>query len=222
MATNNIYAFSSLTGGTDDSYLDYHDGDDLSDGDFAFGIVSGVHYAYKLDATSGAAENSPYVISPDTNPGTKRWILQTPGGAFSHVDAHRATAQSIPNTTVTTIIYNTENTDALTEYNASTGVFTATYAGYYKINAVILFTSATWAANESAVLIIYKNSALHRRGLLNVTAGVTSPFGASVSATVSLAANDTIDIRGYHDQGGALNLIAGDGSHNWLTIDRIA
>lgn len=71
----NIYGFTSLTGGTDDSYLDYHDGDNLSDGDMAFGITSNQFFAYKLSASSGASESFPDVISPDTNAGNKRWIL---------------------------------------------------------------------------------------------------------------------------------------------------
>ena len=69
-----ILPFSNLTGGTDDSYLDYFDGNDLSDGQMAFGIVGGDFLAYYLDATSGDSESSPDIISPDTNAGTKRWI----------------------------------------------------------------------------------------------------------------------------------------------------
>lgn len=70
-----IYHVTSLTGGVDSTYLDYADGNSLSDKDRAFAIVSGVVYLYELNATSGAAESSPNVISPDTNAGTKRWIL---------------------------------------------------------------------------------------------------------------------------------------------------
>jgi hypothetical protein len=72
-----IIPFRNLTGGVDDSYLDSWDGDGLSDGQMAFGIVSGVFMAYYLDDDSGATESLPDVISPDTNAGTKRWILAT-------------------------------------------------------------------------------------------------------------------------------------------------
>lgn len=70
-----IYHLSNLTGGVDSTYLDYMDGDSLTDKDRAFVIFSGVLYLYELDADSGATESSPSVISPDTNPGDKRWIL---------------------------------------------------------------------------------------------------------------------------------------------------
>ena len=72
---NNIYGFIALTGGGDGA-LDKIDGAGLADGDMAFGAAGGVFRAYKLDDDSGAAESSPDIISPDTNAGSKRWILQ--------------------------------------------------------------------------------------------------------------------------------------------------
>lgn len=71
---NSIYAFKHLTGGTDDSYLDYHDGDDLVDGDMALGFAYGDFLAYSLEAENGCAANYPDIILPDTNPGDKRWV----------------------------------------------------------------------------------------------------------------------------------------------------
>ena len=70
-----IYGASSLTGGADAS-LDSIDGTDLQEGDLCVVITSTYTYTYELDATSGAAESSPDVISPDDNAGTKRWILR--------------------------------------------------------------------------------------------------------------------------------------------------
>lgn len=67
---------TTLTGGGATA-LDSMDGADLTDGDYAFVCVSGVLYVYRLDATSGATENSPDVIAPDTNAGNKRWILES-------------------------------------------------------------------------------------------------------------------------------------------------
>ncbi|MHB8110489.1 MAG: hypothetical protein ACYDHW_10715, partial [Syntrophorhabdaceae bacterium] len=73
---NKIYTSkTALTGGTATA-LDYIDGSLLSDGDIALVFVSGILYTYKLNGSSSAAESSPAVIAPDTNPGTKRWELQ--------------------------------------------------------------------------------------------------------------------------------------------------
>jgi len=69
-----FYPAIFLTGVTDEC-LDYYDGDDLVDGDVGIVVTDTETYEYTLDATSGAAESSPDVIAPNTNPGAKRWIL---------------------------------------------------------------------------------------------------------------------------------------------------
>lgn len=71
----NYSKYTCLTGGTADC-LDSQDGASLLDNDRAYVAVSGVIYFYRLNASSGAAESSPNIISPDTNAGNKRWILQ--------------------------------------------------------------------------------------------------------------------------------------------------
>jgi hypothetical protein len=73
----NILHCDYLTGGVDKTYLDYWDGNSLSDKDKAYVIAASVFYVYELDADSGLAESSPNRIVPDTNPGTKVWILIT-------------------------------------------------------------------------------------------------------------------------------------------------
>ena len=77
--TNDVakYVFTSLTGGTAVD-LDSVDGDDLTDGDRAIvvdGNAPGTVYYYVLDDDDGGAESSPTKIQPDTNPGTKMWVL---------------------------------------------------------------------------------------------------------------------------------------------------
>jgi len=78
LAIKTIYHFLLLTGGSATA-LDSIDGNSLLDNDRAFTLVGGILYVHELDATSGAAESSPAVIAPDTNPGTKRWLLQATG-----------------------------------------------------------------------------------------------------------------------------------------------
>lgn len=79
MPTTKYYGVTSLTGGGAGALDVCADGADLNDGDGALAIISGLVYVYRLNATSGAAENSPKVIAPDVNPGTKRWILEHTG-----------------------------------------------------------------------------------------------------------------------------------------------
>ena len=81
MASKVVYARTALTGGSSVA-LDNIDGAVLADGDFALVMYGGNFYSYVLDDDSAAAESSPDVISPDSNAGDKRWILQNaiPGG----------------------------------------------------------------------------------------------------------------------------------------------
>lgn len=74
--SKNLHFKETQTGGAANA-LDSIDGDGLSDGDIAFVFAGAALYGYRLNATSGATEDSPYVVSPDSNAGTKRWILQT-------------------------------------------------------------------------------------------------------------------------------------------------
>ncbi len=73
-ASSKTYTKSVLTGGASGS-LDAIDGSDLSDGDRAIVFTSSTYYIYWLDDDSAATESSPNIISPDTNAGTKRWVL---------------------------------------------------------------------------------------------------------------------------------------------------
>lgn len=71
------YFKTGLTGGTS-GMLDKIDGDSLSDGDTSIVIIGNNParvYVYVLDADNAGAEDSPYIIAPDTNAGDKRWVL---------------------------------------------------------------------------------------------------------------------------------------------------
>ncbi len=76
--TNRARGYYEFTGGGDQA-LDSVDGAVLVAGDLAFVLNGGNLYTYRLDATSGYSETSPYYIVPDTNAGSKSWVLQ--GGA---------------------------------------------------------------------------------------------------------------------------------------------
>jgi hypothetical protein len=74
-----IFACSDLTGGGIGA-LDAINGSLLDDGDAAMVKQEYNIYWYHLDATVGGSESSPWVITPDSNAGTKRWIFLTTTG----------------------------------------------------------------------------------------------------------------------------------------------
>jgi len=69
------YRWNNITGGGEGD-LDGIDGAILGDKDGAVVGTTNYYYLYQLNATSGAAEDPPYVIAPHINAGDKRWILR--------------------------------------------------------------------------------------------------------------------------------------------------
>jgi hypothetical protein len=74
-----FYPYVSLSGGGDGA-LDSLDGSLLKNGDGAFVIdpLTKITRIFTLDADSGATDDGLNVIAPDSNAGTKRWVLAPP------------------------------------------------------------------------------------------------------------------------------------------------
>lgn len=88
LAANKIWPATCLTGTS--NCLDAIDGNSLSDGDGAIVVYEDTGtqkvYFYALDSTSGLSEAVPSVISPNSNAGTKRWILTKVVSADTYSD----------------------------------------------------------------------------------------------------------------------------------------
>ncbi len=81
------YTKTELIGGASNA-LDSIDGTDLAQGNRALvvkGSNPGQVYIYVLDATVGGVENTPDLIAPDTNAGTKRWVLASSPSRFWNI-----------------------------------------------------------------------------------------------------------------------------------------
>jgi len=150
---NKFYPAVALTGGGTGA-LDKIDGDSLSDLDAAIVVTSNKAYFYTLDASSGASESSPGVISPDSNAGNKRWVLQgnsligdyTGNWATSTVYAKRELVKDTSNSNV--YLCNTAHTSS-----GSQPISTNTDVAKWDliVNAAAASTSATnAAASETA------------------------------------------------------------------------
>ena len=100
MTTPNKYYFcDAFTGGATGA-LDSIDGLGLRDGDKAFVITSTSVSVFNLDADSAAAEDSPDVVSPDSNAGDKRWILLAFGSVTNATTV--TSADTVTNATTVT------------------------------------------------------------------------------------------------------------------------
>lgn len=157
-------------------------------------------------------------------PTTKKITRKNAMGGYSHVRATRDSVQSIPNNTLTTVIFDDEEYDTLGEYNATTGVFTATVAGYYTVSGGCSCASAAFTAADFFTVEIIKNSSSAAVGNVDrADATITTNRSSYVTATVHLAIGETVCIKVIHTQGGALNIRDDCGTYefNYITIDRI-
>ncbi len=138
--------------------------------------------------------------------------------------AQTAAAQSIANATTTIVDYTTITID--THGRVTGGAlwrFTANSAGYYHIDASILFTAtATWAPSELGQLMIYKNGVLwsviaYKDNFGGATAQFMQLHGGDL---VDLLVGDSINVRVFQSTGGALALHT-DATYNYVSIARV-
>jgi hypothetical protein len=143
---------------------------------------------------------------PD-NTGTILTTASTIAGTGPAFSAYASATQSLSNSTLTKIQFNTEEFDTANCYdNATNYRFTPNVEGYYQITmASAIGSTATGVANTQLVCGIYKNGSSFKFGgstLLNNTYDMI----AAVSALIYL--NGSTDyVEGYFRQisGGALN-----------------
>jgi hypothetical protein len=146
------------------------------------------------------------------------------GGGVAQVARYTTNAgQSISNATAT--IVNFEDVDTDVGGLVTTGAswkFTAPEAGYYLVNAKLLFaSSAAWGVGEAGELYLYKNNAyvntLERKAM---TAAATHLMDLQGTDIILLAAGDYIDIRVYQSSASTIALFAG-GDVNWVSIAKV-
>ena len=187
---NKFYPAVALTGGGTGA-LDKIDGDSLSDLDAAIVVTSNKAYFYTLDASSGASESSPGVISPDSNAGNKRWVLQgnsligdyTGNWATSTVYAKRELVKDTSNNNV--YLCNTAHTSS-----GSQPISTNTDVAKWDliVNAAAASTSATnAAASETAA------AASETAAAASETAAETAETNAETAKTAAETAQTSAE-----------------------------
>ena len=140
--------------------------------------------------------------------------------ATSHVSVGRSSAQSIPNCAWTKILFSTETYDTLNEFASSR--FTATKAGYYHVSGGCMGAAAAWSDGEFWIVRISKNGGDTMRGSTDagsISSTATSYKTSVISGTVYLAVGNYIELHVFHNQGAALNTVAGI-QFCYMTIDR--
>ena len=140
--------------------------------------------------------------------------------AKGHSRATSNDGQNIANNSWQTVIYEDEEYDDQSEYNAATGVFTAKQGGRLHIHASVEWAaSATWGATELAIISVYQNAAaVAHLDLRTDFSGANILVKVTGGTTIEVAEADTVEIKVYQNSGGGLAL-QGDGDHNYVCFD---
>lgn len=149
MANKIYYSKTSFIGGGGTA-LDSIDGAGLVDGDFAHVVVDGKVHIYKLDGSSGAAESSPNIISPDANAGTKRW--ERIHGGFKVGSFSRDLATASGNQAVTgvgfkpSVILSASGLAAAGSGSVGFGGGASNYSNIYSVGGASWYASVSYLA----------------------------------------------------------------------------
>jgi len=138
--------------------------------------------------------------------------------------ATRNSDQTIATSTWTKVQFNTEQWDTLGEYDNSVNYrFTPTHAGYYQVNAAIIFEAIAWpAANVAGFVAIYKNGTYYSIGKDTAETTTAHNVNPRVSDIVYLnGAGDYIEIYIYHNRGGN-TAIAGSAYYNYFSVHKLS
>src|SRR5215831_948848 len=122
-------------------------------------------------------------------------------------------AQSVPNTTFTSITFDLEDVDKDPtgagghSTSSNTSRYTAVYSGWYEVTGAIAWTANATGRRASAWVV--------NGGILNGSQQAGPATAASDAEVVTrtmlifLNVSDVVELQGYQESGGALNTLAG-------------
>lgn len=117
--------------------------------------------------------------------------------------AYRTTSQSLPDSSVQTIIFATEANDYASAYDNSTGIFTAPVTGLYRIDALVTNqgagtgTNMMWEAYNE--LLLNNSTVIAKADLNSYDNGYNSIVSLPANMEIELTAGDTLRMRSLAD-----------------------
>jgi hypothetical protein len=192
--------------------------------------INGSSFEHDADTAGDPADADIYQKDQDkdlniyiNDGGVKRKAIQVHGteGAVSFLRQSYVLAQlittdqNIGNSTVTTVIFNSVIADTLSEYNNTTGIFTAKIAGKYLIVGCV-----EWAGGNDGVdyeLRIVTNQTF----ISQQESGQNGHLFQERTVLISLAVGDTVKIQ-VNQYSGGNELILSDNFRTVLSIIKVA
>jgi hypothetical protein len=194
------YNATSLTGGGT-AALDSINGQNLNDGDIAIVVTSTHKYYYLLDADASATEASPQFINPDSNAGTKSWVL-IEGVLEEDMSDNSSSGTGEDDLASTTISANVMGTSRGLRIHASGTITgsndTKTIKLYFGASSATVISQAAGDTNDWEIKATIYNTAAGAQRLTwsgMEADGTTETFGYN-ALSVDTTANVTLKLTG--------------------------
>jgi hypothetical protein len=156
----------------------------------------------------------PYQLDPQTEFVLERKFLEH----SAHGRCHKTATQSIPDTTVTKVVWEVNDFASEITWDSSSNRFIIRRAGSYLVTASIAYLSTT--ANIHYRTLTYKNGAEYNRFTALASNSGTQEITATVTDTLDLLKGDYIEIYTQHLSGSSKN-IGGASNLCYFSIARI-
>jgi hypothetical protein len=167
---------------------------------------------------TGGSINSTTIGATTTSTGAFTTLSASGNDALHY---NNTNGQTISTSSQTTVTNWTSVFDRLgTNFNATTGVFTAPATGYYNVQAQIVFGSHTGAVNAQYSAIIVANASNFAIGSVFQQSISSDNVAVTVNSVVSLTSGQTLSIAAYQTSGVSATLTTATG-YNYLSINRI-
>jgi hypothetical protein len=132
--------------------------------------------------------------------------------------ATQSSGQSIPNSTLTTVVFNNKSYDSHNAYNSGTGEFRAPISGIYRVSASIM---GSFSAGTSTLdSYIYVNGILTSLQPFTIQATLSANWPWFINDELRLNAGDVVTYRVTQNTGSSRTLSTAP-EYNRLTISRI-
>jgi hypothetical protein len=174
-------------------------GDDIQDGTIGLDDLS----------ATGTKDSTTFLRGDNT-------FASAGGTNTPNFHAFLGSSQSIANTTITTVVFDTETYDSASAYDTATGIFTvpSEQAGKYFIAASIRQSSAT---NYTVQCRITVNS----KSITSTNSNFNSNTVNS-STVYNLSVGDTVKVQTYQDSGSTKDALgSATEDHTWFTMFKL-